>query len=256
MSTWVLEVGNTRAKWAKFPSAAPVNAAPELVKHAPAGSPEQASIWLADVAPGDRVMVTGSGHLEPWVQTFPDAWVLRPGDETPLPTDVREPLRLGLDRVANAWAVLHGTVPQAPALDAWLVVDVGTCVTVDVIRDGRHLGGTVSPGAEMRLTAMSTGTANLPRPTFPADEIPALARVEAFGLNTEEALGAGAWGGVSSEILGKWEAMRQEVPNLGVILTGGDAEHLELRFIRPKFADAHLTLKGYHALFNHAHPPR
>jgi hypothetical protein len=29
---------------------------------------------------------------------------------------------------------------------------------------------------------------------------------------------------------------------------------LELRDIRPKFADAHLTLKGYHALYTHAHP--
>jgi type III pantothenate kinase len=213
-------------------------------------------IWRADVGEKDHVMVTGSGHLEPWERAFPHAWILRPGDDIPLATDVREPHRLGLDRVANSWAVLSGAVPHAPAENAWLVVDVGTCMTVDFLQGGRHVGGTISPGVQMRLASMSAGTAHLPNPSFNPEEIAALARAQAVGRVTEHALGAGAWGGLSAEILGKWESLRQEVPNLGVILTGGDASHLELRVIRPKFADAHLTLKGYHALYNHAHSPR
>ena len=62
---------------------------------------------------------------------------------------------------------------------------------------------------------------------------------------------AGAIGGLEAEIHGQWALLCQNVPNLGVILTGGDGPRLELRDISPKFADAHLTLKGYHALFQH-----
>ena len=105
----------------------------------------------------------------------------------------------------------------------------------------------------MRLESMARGTARLPR-VATAEQSTFLNLPGALGLKTKEAMVAGSWGGLSAEILGKWESLRQEVPNLGLILTGGDAEGLELRDIHPKFADAHLTLKGYHALFTHAHP--
>ena len=39
-----------------------------------------------------------------------------------------------------------------------MVVDVGTCTTVDLIHSGTHWGGTISPGIPMRLDAMSQGT--------------------------------------------------------------------------------------------------
>ena len=104
----------------------------------------------------------------------------------------------------------------------------------------------------MRLAAMSKGTANLPQIEM-NDLSVDLCQAKALGLNTAEAMLAGAVGGLVAEIEGRWTAMRQEVPNLGLILTGGDAAHLELRGILPKFADAHLTLKGHHALLRHFH---
>jgi pantothenate kinase type III len=256
MKRWILEVGNTRAKWACFESVPSGNSLaidPATVKTCSAGEADMAATWRQDLAPDDRVMVTGSGDLSSWIPTFPAAWVLRPGDSTPLVTDVRHQHTLGLDRVANAWAVLQGTCTDADPTGAWMIVDAGTCVTVDVVARGRHLGGTISPGVHMRLEAMSRGTARLPLPSM--EEAPKhLNDARAVGLHTDEALVGGALGGLSAEIFGKWTALRQEVPNLGVVLTGGDAERLELRDIRPKFADAHLTLKGYHALFTHAHP--
>ena len=99
---------------------------------------------------------------------------------------------------------------------------------------------------------MAHGTANLPQPDLNAI-VPELRQARAMGSNTPTALLAGAVGGLVAEIEGRWSALRQEVPNLGLILTGGDAVHLELRGIRPKFADAHLTLKGHHALLRHFH---
>jgi type III pantothenate kinase len=254
MKRWILDVGNTRAKWACFSAQAGVGGAPLFnVELAPANDPSLAATWQEAVAAEDAIMVTGSGDLEPWAAAFPGAWVLRPGDPTPLKSEVRERQTLGLDRVANATAVLHGGVPNLDPQGSWMIVDAGTCVTVDVVHQGVHLGGTISPGIRMRLRSMSEGTVRLPHPRL-EKTTPSLNQPGVLGTCTEEALLGGVCGGLSAELGGKWAALRQEVPNLGVVLTGGDVPHLELRDIRPKFADAHLTLKGYHALFTHAHP--
>ena len=254
MKRCILDVGNTRAKWACFSAQAGVGGAPLFnVELAPANDPSLAATWQEAVAAEDAIMVTGSGDLEPWAAAFPGAWVLRPGDPTPLKSEVRERQTLGLDRVANATAVLHGGVPNLDPQGSWMIVDAGTCVTVDVVHQGVHLGGTISPGIRMRLRSMSEGTVRLPHPRL-EKTTPSLNQPGVLGTCTEEALLGGVCGGLSAELGGKWAALRQEVPNLGVVLTGGDVPHLELRDIRPKFADAHLTLKGYHALFTHAHP--
>ena len=71
------------------------------------------------------------------------------------------------------------------------------------------------------------------------------------GLSTEEALIKGAADGISAEIIGRWQVLRERYGNIGVILTGGDCVFLELGRVKPKFADLNLTLKGYYALFPH-----
>ena len=53
---------------------------------------------------------------------------------------------------------------------------------------------------------------------------PSLRQATAIGSNTPTSLLAGAVGGLVAEIQGRWAALRQEVPNLGLILTGGDAD--------------------------------
>ena len=45
---------------------------------------------------------------------------------------------------------------------AWLVVDVGTCITADLIVEGIHLGGIISPGIKSRLKSMNDDTDALP----------------------------------------------------------------------------------------------
>ena len=124
------------------------------------------------------------------------------------------------------------------------------CVTMDLLHEGPHRRD--HSGLQMRLTAMAQGTAHLPQPDLSA-VTQRCVKLERWEANTPTALLGGAVGGLVAEIEGRWAALRQEVPNLGLILTGGDAAHLELRGIRPKFADAHLTLKGHHALLQHFH---
>ena len=248
---WILEVGNTRTKWAGFDTDPDASAGPVVHESCAKDDLSVAQSWTSQIGPQDVVMVSGSGHLDPWLMVFDDAIVLRQGDPIPLRTNVTEPDRLGLDRVANMWALIENAVPGADPLGNWLVVDVGTCVTLDLVKQGHHMGGTISPGIRLRLSAMSEGTQQLPALAWPAPRSPHAFDSTTLGTVTEDALLAGAAGGVSAEIEGRWAALSQEVPNLGVLLTGGDSDHLELRNIRPKFADAHLTLKGYHALLTH-----
>ena len=107
MSTWILEVGNSRAKWAQFSAEASPKTTRSRASACPLEGtlPDSARGWVEDIAAGDHVVVTGSGNLGPWIEAFRPTRVFRPGDDIPLHTDVTEPGKLGLDRVANAWAV-------------------------------------------------------------------------------------------------------------------------------------------------------
>lgn len=257
MNIWILEVGNTRAKWAAFRENDEYAPNPFSVEamDIPPEAAQAMAIWSAQTTSEDVICITGSGDLDPWLRAAPDAKVLRPGDEVPLDTAAAPSTSLGLDRVANAWAVLQGQVTGAESNGDWLVVDAGTCLTMDLVSGGRHLGGTISPGAQLRLNAMHDHANALPSIQVPLNRQP-LGHAYSMGTSTEHAMLAGVFGGMDAEITGKWEALRQEMPNLGLVLAGGDAKFLELRTISPKFADAHLTLKGFHALFQHAHDHR
>jgi type III pantothenate kinase len=252
MSTWILEVGNSRAKWAKFSSEASPQDDPLSVNVCPLAEtlPETAHAWVQDIDAEDHVVVTGSGHLEPWIVAFRPSRVFRPGDDVPLLTDATEPGKLGLDRVANAWAVATGSVPGADPSKGWMVVDAGTCMTVDLVVGGRHLGGSIAPGVRMRLQAMHQHTHALP---WIEEAVSSMGNTPVLGTNTREAMVSGAFHSLDAELSGTWMRLKEEFPNLGMILTGGDAQHLQLRAVSPRFADANLTLKGHHALHKHLH---
>jgi type III pantothenate kinase len=252
MSTWILEVGNSRAKWAKFSSEASPQDDPLSVNVYPLAEtlPETAHAWVQDIDAEDHVVVTGSGHLEPWIVAFRPSRVFRPGDDVPLLTDATEPGKLGLDRVANAWAVATGSVPGADPSKGWMVVDAGTCMTVDLVVGGRHLGGSIAPGVRMRLQAMHQHTHALP---WIEEAVSSMGNTPVLGTNTREAMVSGAFHSLDAELSGTWMRLKEEFPNLGMILTGGDAQHLQLRAVSPRFADANLTLKGHHALHKHLH---
>ena len=243
MSVWICDVGNTRVKWARFPDGARPEAEP-LAVHARPKSSKPAEALDLGVLATDSILVTGSGDLTPWATAWPHAKVWQDGMASPLRTTAKS--GLGTDRVANAFALQAGCLASLDCGGNWLVVDVGTCVTLDLWHDNKHRGGVIAPGLQMRLASMHDGTASLPLLVATSDT-----RAPHLGQTTREAMLAGAIGGLEAEIHGQWALLCQNVPNLGVILTGGDAPRLELRDISPKFADAHLTLKGYHALFQH-----
>ena len=45
-----------------------------------------------------------------------------------------------------------------------MVIDLGTCLTVDAVEDQSFIGGAISPGIDLRLRSMYAGTHSLPYP--------------------------------------------------------------------------------------------
>ncbi len=100
-----------------------------------------------------------AGRLDPARAMLADLGVplLQAGDELPVPLRVQyaDPTTLGVDRLVGAWAasVRHGTA---------VVVDCGTAVTVNLVRDETFLGGAIAPGADAMARALAIGAPALP----------------------------------------------------------------------------------------------
>ena len=240
--TWIAEKGNTLWKVGVFDEG-------ELVSRV---SFERFSSDAIPSGEPDEIMLTGSGgwtdEEEAALHDLCDGklFIFKYGDGHPLVTQVYNPASMGTDRVANSYAVQQGIDDYMRVNPAWLIIDVGTCVTADLIVEGVHLGGSISPGIQSRLNVMNSETHALPRVEFGLDEEKVVGQTR--GLSTEEALVRGGADGIVCEIIGRWTALKQEYPSIGVILTGGGSSSLELGPVTPKFADSNLTLKGYYAL--------
>ena len=247
---WIIEKGNSRWKIGEFIDDVLTN-----VTATDVGEELTDKNLPKEYSRNIEILITGSGDwadgtLE-LLKSKGNVTQLRHGDSHPLITNVTNPGSLGTDRIANAYAIQKGIIDEVRHCNAWLVVDVGTCVTFDLLVDGIHLGGAISPGISMRLDSMKNGTADLQEVKKDVWDKRAPFNGGTTGLSTEEALIKGAADGISAEIIGRWQVLREQHRGIGVILTGGDSSFLELGRVEPKFADSNLTLKGYYALFPH-----
>ena len=173
--------------------------------------------------------------------------------ELPLPfTSLYEtPATLGQDRIAAVAGSLALSTSSAPAaapaeqLPARLIVDAGTCITLDLI-DGKstYHGGNISPGIRMRLQAMHAFTARLPF----------VEQGDLFnevGRSTEQALLHGGQLGAVYEVEGLFLRLRKTYPDLELILTGGDAELLAGLLSVPHVIYPNLVLRGLNQILSY-----
>ncbi len=160
-------------------------------------------------------------------------------NKLPVKIKYKTPHTLGKDRLA---AVI-GASRLYPNVDL-LVIGIGTCVTYDVLTANRYyLGGSISPGLEMRLAAMHRFTARLP-----------LVHVDfkqrLLGNSTENALQSGALWGLKSEMQGMIENYKKGYPGLKVVLTGGGGLYFRNRLKKPIFAHPNLVLLGLNEILS------
>lgn len=142
------------------------------------------------------------------VRLRPLTMVMTPLTPVPLANGYATPATLGLDRMAAA--VGAATLHPGRRL---LVVDMGTAVTYDLVTpQGTFAGGFIAPGLQMRLDALHSHTARLPRLSAEA-----VAPSSGFATSTHDALLGGALLGICAEIRGFAEMAG---PDTLVCLTG------------------------------------
>lgn len=143
---------------------------------------------------------------------------------------------------ADRWAADVGAMSLAPR-HTLLVIDAGTCITYDVISsDGEFLGGAISPGVQLRLTAMHEHTARLPL-IETADH-----NADIFGHDTHTSMLSSAINGTKFEMEGYIRHLLKSYPDLHVFITGGNGLALANDIACPITYVPHLVFIGLNAL--------
>ncbi|HSN60198.1 MAG TPA: type III pantothenate kinase, partial [Ferruginibacter sp.] len=152
-------------------------------------------------------------------------------------TPVGKPETIGADRLALMSAAVH-FYPQKNNL----VICLGSCITYNFINQyHQFLGGSITPGMDMRFKSMHDYTAKLPIASadwnFPL-----------IGYDTKTNLQSGVIVGIINEIEGFIQKYSEKFNNFNVVLTGGNSTYFASQLKYKIFADHHFLFKGLYAL--------
>ena len=238
----VIDLGNTRAKAALFKEREMIElysfetrlSVTELQKifkkH-----PEIKNSIIASVLNHSKEITNFLSNHSHWIPFNSDT-------KLPITNNYKTPETLGKDRIASvvgAWALFKN--------EPVLVIDIGTCIKIDLLTaQAEYLGGSISPGINMRFKALNYYT----------DKLPVISSDKNYhsltGANTQESILSGVQNGALYELKGFINKYSEAYPNLKIVLTGGDASFFELELKNHIFACPELVLMGLNEilLFN------
>ncbi len=169
-------------------------------------------VWIANVA-GDKVACLLLRWIESRWRMIPK-FVASQGEGYGVTNGYEHPEKLGVDR----WLALIGAFHHYP-LPA-CIVDCGTALTLDVLdRQGRHRGGLICPGLRLMVQSLGRGTADV---GFDVTALPNAI----LAAQTSTAVGLGVHHAAAGMIERVMRAMAADLPELHLILTGGDATEM------------------------------
>jgi type III pantothenate kinase len=152
-------------------------------------------------------------------------------------TPVGRPDTIGADRLALVAAAVD-SFPESNKL----VIGLGTCITFNFInRANEFVGGSISPGMEMRFKSLSHFTAKLP--VVEKDW-----NFSLIGYDTRTNILSGVILGMAKEIDGVIDEYQNRYRNFNVVLTGGDAPYFVYHLKNKIFADPNFIFKGLYAI--------
>lgn len=227
MTTLLVDIGNTRIKWARLEGArlgkgkAAAHSgwrAADYARHlfAPAGGVERVVVASVAGSAAHQALAAAARRAGAAVErvTVPR----RGGGVT---VGYVEPWRWGVDRFAAAVGA-HEIFRGLPVC----VVGVGTAMTIDLVgADGRHLGGVIVPAPNLMVQALLANTHGIRRRAHGG----AVGGTGIFGRSTRDAIERGSRFAAAALVD---RAVEEASSLLGreplVVLTGGEA-----RLVRP-----------------------
>ncbi len=235
-----LDVGNSRIKWRIRSIAERVsgNVLHEGVSATVADlSAQFDSIQILESAP-EQVLVAsvrGDDSLAQISEWSKRVWKIAPkiaivsAEASGLRNSYSDVSRMGVDR----WLAMLAAYQKTQA--ACLVVDSGTALTIDAITDeGQHLGGYILPGLGLGISAIESNTGiRLHQRDVDSANL-------GLGRNTESAVLNGVLAQAIAliekvadqlETQGKQSTNRQDMSQVHVLLSGGDASTLQAALI-------------------------
>ncbi len=152
-------------------------------------------------------------------------------------TPVRKPETIGADRLALVAAADYFYPDKHN-----LIIGLGSCITYNFVNKFHEfLGGSISPGLEMRFKALHTFTAMLPL-------ITAESNFPLVGYDTKTNILSGVILGICKEIDGIIEEYALRYGNFNAHLTGGDMGFFVPHLKNKIFASPYLIYKGLYAI--------
>jgi type III pantothenate kinase len=182
-------------------------------------------------------VINHSPEIESFLERTTRFHLLNKDSILPFNVATNKPETIGADRLALLAAAVH-LYPDGNTL----VIGLGSCITYNFINKFRlFLGGSISPGMEMRFKAMHHFTAKLPL-------VKGDWNVPLVGYDTTTNLQSGVVYGMAKEIDGVIDEYRSRYSNFNVLLTGGDIAFFEPHLKNKIFASFDLIFKGLYAI--------
>jgi type III pantothenate kinase len=228
----ILDFGNTQKKLALFDAGRLI-----LVQNHPVVTKETIAQFI-DEHPGITSCILSSviQHSEDIPHYLQQRlWYIGMDEHTPVPVMNRYETKssLGKDRLAAAVAGA-ATFPGENVL----IIIAGTALTFDFINDqGEYLGGSISPGMQMRFNALHTFTGKLPLLSYREE-------VDLVGSNTQMSILSGVINGIVAEMEGVSHRYLENYPGLKIILSGGDLNYFVKRLKISIFALPNIVIHG------------
>ena len=240
MTTLCFDFGNTRKKFAVF-----VNG--EFSTEGTLDNdPVDALLTVLDKYNPDRTILSSVIEHDPAIESVLQErstfHKLSYESKLPITSPVGKPHTIGADRLAMAVAAVSLFPKQHN-----LVIGLGTCITFNFINKyNEFIGGSISPGMEMRFKSLQHYTAKLPH-------VSADWNYPLLGYDTKTNIQSGVITGITKEIDGMIDLYKEKFNKFNVHLTGGDTGFFGPLLKNKIFADPYLIYKGLNAISEYNH---
>ena len=182
-------------------------------------------------------VINHSVEIEKLLESATQFHKLNHQSKLPITTPVGKPETIGTDRLA----ICSAAVAMFPNHHN-LAIGLGSCITYNFINKfNEFLGGSISPGMQMRFKAMNDYTALLPI-------VDAEHQFPLVGYDTKTNLLSGVLYGLAKEIDGIIDLYKEKYDKLNVVVTGGDAAFFSKHLNNKIHNEPQLIFKGLLAI--------